>query len=111
MKSISTINLAITENMECSIIKVHAPAIDIKSGCVALTRCITTLCFASSSVNVWLTFQAKNNARSAPARVPLHFFAIEEYIFFLLLASGNIETHPGPNRQYQCTVCCKMSTM
>jgi len=36
-----------------------------KSGCVALTRCITMLHFASSSSNVLLTFQAKNNIRSA----------------------------------------------
>jgi len=37
------------------------PSYWYKSGCVALTGCIITLCFASSSSNVWLTFQAKNN--------------------------------------------------
>jgi len=35
MKSISTINPAITENMECSIIKVYASFIDLKV-CVSL---------------------------------------------------------------------------
>jgi len=35
-----------------------------KSKCVAWSWCITTLCFASSSLN---TFQAKNNVRSIPA--------------------------------------------
>ena len=32
MNSISTINPAITENMECLIIKAHSPVIDIKVG-------------------------------------------------------------------------------
>ena len=32
MKSISTINAAITENMKCLIVKVHAPVIDLKVG-------------------------------------------------------------------------------
>jgi len=32
MKSISTINPAIKENMECSIVKVYAPVIDMKVG-------------------------------------------------------------------------------
>jgi len=32
IKGISTIHLAITENMECSIIKVRAPLIDLKVG-------------------------------------------------------------------------------
>ena len=31
-KSISSIKPAITENMECMIVKVHAPVIDIKVG-------------------------------------------------------------------------------
>ena len=30
MKSITTTNLAITENTECTIVKVHVPVIDIK---------------------------------------------------------------------------------
>ena len=34
MKSISTINLAIKENAEWLIVKVHASSIDFKSGCV-----------------------------------------------------------------------------
>ena len=36
-----------------------------KSGYVALTRCITTLCFTFSSSNIRLTFQAKKNVRNA----------------------------------------------
>jgi len=65
MKSISTINPAITENMECMIIKVLALVIE--------TQCIITLHFVSSSSNVWLTFQAKNNARSTSAcTIALH---------------------------------------
>ena len=32
MKSISTINPAITDNMECTIVKARAPVIDIKVG-------------------------------------------------------------------------------
>ena len=38
-ESISTIKPAISENTECTIIKVHTPVIDIKSGCVAIIRC------------------------------------------------------------------------
>ena len=64
MKSISTINPAITENMDGTIVKVCAPVIDIKVG--VLVACIITLCFASRSLNIWLPFQAKNNTRSAP---------------------------------------------
>jgi len=66
MKSISTINPTIMENMECIIAKAR-PSYWYKSGCVALTRSIIILHFASSSSNIWLTFQAKNNVRSAPA--------------------------------------------
>ena len=73
MKSISTINPAIMENMDGTIVKARAPVINIKVGVpVALTRCIITLCFAPRcftprSSNVWLPFQAKNNVASAPA--------------------------------------------
>jgi len=42
------------------------PSYWYKSGCVTLAWCISTLCFASSSSNIWLPFQAKNNVRSAP---------------------------------------------
>ena len=43
------------------------PSYWYKSGCVALTQCIITLRFAFSSSNVWLSFQTKNNVKSAPA--------------------------------------------
>jgi len=59
MKHISTINPAIVKNRQST----H-PSYWCKSGCVALTRCITTLRFASSSSNIWLTFQEKNSIRS-----------------------------------------------
>ena len=42
--------------MECMIIKVHAPVINTVYHCTF---------FASSSSDIWLTFQAKNNGRSA----------------------------------------------
>ena len=41
------------------------------AGCVALPWYFTMLPFAFSSLNVWLTFQAKNNARSSPASTTL----------------------------------------
>ena len=41
------------------------PSYWYKSGCIALTRCISMLCFASSYSNIWLTFQPKNNTRRA----------------------------------------------
>ena len=59
-ESISTIDPAIMENTECTIVKAL-------SGCVTLTLCIIMLHFASSSSNVWLTFPAKTNVRSVPA--------------------------------------------
>ena len=55
------------EKTECTAVKVRAPVIDKKSGCVALTQCIITLHFTSNSLNVWLLFQARNNIRSTPA--------------------------------------------
>ena len=47
------------------------PSYWYKSGCVALTRCIIMLRFASNSLNIWLPFLAKNNARSAFACIAL----------------------------------------
>jgi len=44
IKRISTINPAITENMECSIIEVHSSH-RFKSGCVPQSWHITMLCF------------------------------------------------------------------
>ena len=52
MKSVSAINLAITENMECLIVKVHASFISFKSGCVTSSWCITTLYFTSGFLNM-----------------------------------------------------------
>ena len=48
MKSVSTINLAIMENVECSIVKAFASFIDLKVG-VSLDHCFF---FASSSWNI-----------------------------------------------------------
>ena len=68
MKIIPTINPTIMVNMERLIVKTHAPMIDIKVGVSLLHGIyIFTLYFASSSSNVWLAFQAKNNVRSASA--------------------------------------------
>ena len=61
MKSISTINQAITE---CSIVKIHASFIDLKVG--VLFDCGISLRFILLVAlrTCWATFQAKNNARS-----------------------------------------------
>ena len=65
MKTISSITPAIIENMEYTIVKAHVPVIDMKLG-VSTWHCVS-LCFVSlPASNVWLPFQAKNNARSAP---------------------------------------------
>ena len=45
MKSISTINPVIMENVEYSVIKARVPDIDKKRGCVARSLCFTVLCF------------------------------------------------------------------
>ena len=65
-KSNSTINPAITENMECLIIKAHASFINLKVG-VSLNHDVS-LCFVSllNFRTCWATFQAKNNVRSTP---------------------------------------------
>ena len=67
IKSISTINPAIVENTECSIIKARALFIDLKVG-VSLDHAIL-LCFVSLLVlqTCWTTFQTKSNIRSTPA--------------------------------------------
>ena len=67
MKSISTINPVIAENTECLIIKMCASFIDLKVG-TSLNHEVTLrfnslLAFRTCLV----TFQAKNNVRSALA--------------------------------------------
>jgi len=59
LKSISTINPAITENTVCSIYR-------FKSAWVCH---LIVLCFVSllAFQTCWVTFQAKNDVRSAPA--------------------------------------------
>ena len=47
------------------------PSYWYKCGCVALTWCIITLCFASSSLNVWLTFQPKNEVPLLTLHLPM----------------------------------------
>ena len=64
LKSISTINPAITENMECSIVKVHASFINLKVGNHGVSLCFVSLLAFRIC---WATFQANNNVRSAPA--------------------------------------------
>ena len=80
MKSISTVNPAIMENTECTIVEVCAPIIDKKSGLsTALAGCIIMLRFASSSSNIWLTFQAKSNVRTAPACTALTYVSHQSH--------------------------------
>jgi len=70
MKSISTINPAITENTERTIVKARAPVIDIKWVC----RLNTVYHYASFRFQLFeclATIQAKNNIRSAPASTAL----------------------------------------
>ena len=71
MKSISTINPAITENTECLIVKAGTSFIDLKVG-VSLDhgvslRSISLLALQTCSA----TLQAKNNVRRAPASTAL----------------------------------------
>ena len=67
MKSISTINPAITENTECLIVKVCTSFINLKLG-VSLDHGVS-LCFVSllALQTYWATFQAKENVKSTPA--------------------------------------------
>ena len=70
-KSISTINLAINENMGCSIVKVHTSLIDLKVG-VSLDHGVLLRFILLLAVRTcWATFQAKNNLRSALANSSL----------------------------------------
>ena len=67
MKSISSVNSAIMENTECLIVKVCTTFINLKM-CVSLGHS-ASLCFVSLLAlrTCWAIFQAKNNARNAPA--------------------------------------------
>ena len=67
MKSISTINPAIIENMEWSIVEVCASFINLKVG-TSLDHGVS-LCFISLLAfrACWATFQAENNVRGASA--------------------------------------------
>ena len=62
-KSISTINSAITENMECPIINVHASFINLKVGVSLDYYALLT----SSCSNILCNVPSKNNIRSDPA--------------------------------------------
>ena len=66
MKSIFTINSAITENMKSSIVKERAVVINQNSGCVTRSQCITMFRFQQLQM-LLVTFQAKNSIRRAPA--------------------------------------------
>ena len=67
MKSISIINLAITEGTKWSIVKVR-PVIDQKVLVHHLMPCIAMLCFQLLQT-LWVPFQATN---STPANTVLH---------------------------------------
>jgi len=67
MKSTSTINPVITEDTECLIVNVRASFIDSKKD-VSLDHGVSLCFLLLLAVRTCLaTFQAKNNARSAPA--------------------------------------------
>ena len=82
-KNISTINPAIVENTECSIVKACVSFINFQSGRVTWSWCITMLSFVSSCSNCWLMFQAKNNVKSAPA---------SSWLTLVLRRSHNVHT-------------------
>ena len=68
MKSISTINPAITQSMEYLIIDVRASFIELNVG-VSFDHDVS-LCFVLLLAlrTCWATSQAQNNVRSAPAK-------------------------------------------
>ena len=71
MKSISTINLVIMANMECSIAKAHPQSL-IKIVVVLLNHGVS-LCIISQLLRtLWVTFQAMNCIRSAPTSSTLY---------------------------------------
>ena len=71
MKSIYTINAAITKITECLIVKMHAPAFNLQMG-VSLVHG-ASLCFVllPALQTLEATFQVKNNLRSTPASTAL----------------------------------------
>jgi len=56
MKSISTIDQAFTEDMKCSITKVHTPLIDLNIGSITVYHCAS---FPDTSITL------DNNIRNA----------------------------------------------
>ena len=71
MKSILTINPAITENTECLIIKARASSINLKVG-LSLNHGVSLLFVLHLAFQkCWATFQAKNSIRNAPASIAL----------------------------------------
>ena len=63
MKSISTINPAITENTEYLIVTVCATFIDLKVG-VLLNHGVSLCCASPPSLRMsWVTFQTKNSVK------------------------------------------------
>ena len=66
---ISTINPAITENMKCSVIEAHTQYIDLKV--VRHFVIVQHYILLPALRTLWLTFQARNSVRSAPASTVL----------------------------------------
>jgi len=75
MKSISTINRAITENIDCLIVKVCL-IYQFKNVGVSLNHGVS-LCFVSLLAfrTCWAAFQVKNNVRKAPASSAFTLFS------------------------------------
>jgi len=67
MKSISTINPAITENTERLIIKAHTSIIKLKVGMFLDHEVSLPFILLLALQTCWATYQAKNNVWSAPA--------------------------------------------
>jgi len=72
MKSIPAINPAIME-----IVKAHTPVIDQNCRCVALSWCTYHYASFPATLNILVTFQAKNSIRRAPASSALTSLALK----------------------------------
>ena len=67
MKIISTINPAIMENMECSIVKALTSFTNLKVGMSLKHGALLHFISLLAAQTYWTTFQTKNNVRSALA--------------------------------------------
>ena len=78
IKSVSTINPAITENMEWSIVKACTPVINLKVG-VPFDHDASVHFYTVDLQTLWETFQAKNNCWSTPDSTALAQVLYQSY--------------------------------